>query len=85
MPMSNVDTRGVEIRLVECLACGQQRLVGAESGECPRCRYLGWAPAEEVTESLRRGLRDVPVVARRLVAVERHVVSFDHLRRRQSL
>jgi hypothetical protein len=75
----------VELRVVECLACGQQRLVGAESGECPRCRYLGWAPADEVTESLRRGLRDVPVAARRLVAIERNVVTLGQLHSRQSL
>ena len=50
---------------VECLSCGLQRLVTDDAGECPRCRYVGWAPAEAVSEELRRSLRDVPVPARR--------------------
>jgi FMN phosphatase YigB (HAD superfamily) len=33
------------------LAC--ERL-GVEPGECPRCHYVGWAPAEALDERLRR-------------------------------
>jgi hypothetical protein len=50
---------------IECLSCGHQREVAGEPAECPRCRYLGWAPADDVTESLRRRLRDRPVWSRR--------------------
>jgi hypothetical protein len=52
-------------RCVECLACGLQRLITDDPGECSRCGYLGWAPIEAVSEELRRSLRDVPVQARR--------------------
>lgn len=61
--------------LIECLCCGQQRsyrtLPGhhREPGECPRCRYVGWAFVEDVSESLRRVLRDRPPEYRTLRAV----------------
>ena len=61
---------------VECLSCGLQRLVTADAGECPRCRYVGWAPAEAVSEELRRSLRDIPVPARRPARLRLRVVPF---------
>ena len=57
---------------MECLSCGQQRILLraggriATAGECPRCGYLGWARAADVTERLRRLLREVPLAARRI-------------------
>jgi len=61
--------------LIECLCCGQQRPYTTgpgrhqESGECPRCRYVGWAFVEDVSESLRRVLRDRPPEYRTLRTV----------------
>ena len=44
--------------LIECLACGAQRVVfGIESddtGECPRCRYLGWTYSDDLDGTTRR-------------------------------
>jgi hypothetical protein len=57
---------------VECLGCGglrilhtgsQQRLDG---GECPRCKYVGWAPSAELDETLRRRVRIRPLEQRRI-------------------
>ncbi len=59
----------------ECLCCGQRRIVErgtlrlAGSTECPRCGYLGWAPAADLDESTRRALRSRPPERRRLFAV----------------
>jgi len=61
--------------VIECLCCGEQRPYTtdpgrhAESGECPRCRYVGWAFVEDVSESLRRALRDRPLEYRTLHTV----------------
>jgi hypothetical protein len=63
-------------RCVECLACGLQRLITEDPGECARCGYLGWAPLEAVSEELRRSLRDVPVEARRPTYVETPILQF---------
>jgi hypothetical protein len=55
--------------VVECLCCGSQRLIGPAEhhhGDCPRCGYVGWAPAAELSEHTRRALRDRPVESRRL-------------------
>jgi hypothetical protein len=54
-------------RKVECLSCGHQRSVTGEPGECPRCHYLGWAPADDITDALRSRLRGNPVSYRRLL------------------
>jgi uncharacterized paraquat-inducible protein A len=39
-------------REIECLTCGAVRVVlgtsSEETGECPRCGYLGWAFAEDL-------------------------------------
>lgn len=57
---------------VECLSCGQTReLVPREghvvdSSDCRRCGYLGWAPAGELTEPVRRALRERPLHRRRI-------------------
>lgn len=61
----------METLSVECLRCGDRhdvRLQGrrARVGECPRCGYLGWARTEELTETLRRVIRERPVELRRL-------------------
>lgn len=53
---------------VECLHCGEQRLTGQDVGECPRCRYVGWAPVEKLDETLRRRLREVTLAERRHAA-----------------
>ncbi len=49
---------------VECLRCGTTRRMGHP--ECPRCRYLGWAAVEALSEHERKALRDRPVERRRL-------------------
>ncbi len=58
--------------VAECLGCGQTRTVlaglhrRADAGECPRCRYVGWAASADVDETLRRRLRSRPLERRRL-------------------
>jgi hypothetical protein len=52
--------------LVECLCCGTTRETKRGGAECPRCRYVGWAPVEALTERDRRALRDRPLERRRL-------------------
>lgn len=57
---------GIRRRQVECLACGQPRAAHPHrAGECPRCGYLGWAYADDLSETERRALRDNPLPARR--------------------
>jgi hypothetical protein len=57
---------------VECLGCGTARLARhdahrrLESPECPRCGYLGWAPALDLTEADRDELRRRPLHTRGL-------------------
>jgi hypothetical protein len=55
---------------IECLNCGHQRPVEGRgpraAGECPRCRYLGWAYAAHLDEVERRELRDRPLEERAL-------------------
>ena len=58
---------------LECLGCGAVRKVdGAprrvDTGECPRCRYVGWAQSHEVDERVRGLLRRRPLYRRRLHA-----------------
>jgi hypothetical protein len=63
-------------RVVECLACGTQRVVRDTAfdaaGECPRCRYVGWSDPGALTGTervalhrshrrLRRGVREAAV------------------------
>jgi len=44
-----------EPRRLACLACGETRVVvGPETGQCPRCEYLGWAYADELDGTTRR-------------------------------
>jgi hypothetical protein len=56
---------------VECLRCGGTREVlnlrerRVDPGECPRCRYVGWALSVELTERVRRTLRERPLERRR--------------------
>ncbi len=57
------------MQFVECLKCGHTRgfMPGPrqqESGECPQCRYVGWAFSNELTEPARRVLRDLPLESR---------------------
>jgi hypothetical protein len=60
--------------MVECLRCGDVRHVPARegehvrAGECRRCDYVGWASVADVTEKLRRMLRERPPERRRLYA-----------------
>jgi hypothetical protein len=60
---------------VECLCCGQRRIVATERhafmqvDECPRCGYLGWAPAALLSERARGLIRRRPPEQRRLYAV----------------
>jgi len=59
---------------VECLRCGETRQVHArvrerlDGGECDRCEYVGWALVADLTETLRRILRERPPERRRLYA-----------------
>jgi hypothetical protein len=64
----------IRLRQVECLNCGHRRAVLAAEqrtgeDECPRCRYVGWASSAELTERMRRMLRERPVERRHLRAV----------------
>jgi hypothetical protein len=57
--------------MVECLRCGASRnaeplLLRHDAGECPRCGYVGWAPTADLTENVRRTLRERPPERRRL-------------------
>ena len=57
--------------LVECLRCGTTRHASDSAmrhahPECPRCGYLGWAPAESLSESERQALLLRPPERRRL-------------------
>ena len=60
----------MERPLVECLNCGQERMLTlpqgkvVASGDCPRCGYLGWARAGELSEDARRLLREHPLAER---------------------
>ena len=60
---------------VECLNCGERRTVvrsrfgHVEAGECLRCGYVGWARSADLTERVRRALRDRPPERRRLHAL----------------
>ncbi|HWG57179.1 MAG TPA: hypothetical protein VNT58_11745 [Gaiellaceae bacterium] len=60
----------MEPLVVECLRCGHQRSFSPgpwryqEAGVCPRCEYVGWAWATDLTERTRRLVRDLPVEAR---------------------
>ncbi len=60
----------MELLSVECLRCGQERSFTPgsrrcqEAGECPRCAYVGWAHAAELSERTRRLFRDRPVERR---------------------
>jgi hypothetical protein len=58
---------------IECLRCGAVRILHLlsrrlDAGECPRCKYVGWAPSDEVSERTRRLLRERPLERRRLRA-----------------
>jgi len=57
---------------LECLRCGDTRDVLASArlhaGECERCEYVGWALVADLTEKLRRVLRERPPERRRLYA-----------------
>jgi len=62
------------LRQVECLSCGYRRAVRASEkrsalDECPRCDYVGWASSADLSERMRRLLRERPVDRRRLHAV----------------
>ncbi len=51
---------------LECLQCGHVRTAASDDpGECPHCRYLGWAYVEEFDASMRQRLRELPFRARR--------------------
>jgi hypothetical protein len=66
-----------EKHAVECLRCGTFRTVERERterrapGECRTCGYLGWALVADLSESVRRSLRErAPELrGRRLYAV----------------
>ena len=55
-----------EKHAVECLHCGTFRTVERERtqrldpGECARCGYLGWALVADLTEPVRKTLRERP-------------------------
>ncbi len=45
---------------IACLACGEQRVVFGhrigETGECPRCRYIGWTYADDLDGTTKRSI-----------------------------
>ena len=42
---------------IACLACGETRVVhGGETGECPRCYYVGWVLADDLDGCTRRAI-----------------------------
>ena len=53
-----------EKHAVECLRCGRFRTIQRnrnqrlEPGECPQCGYLGWALIADLSEPVRRTLRE---------------------------
>jgi transcription elongation factor Elf1 len=59
---------------VECLRCGHVRQVSGRAGEkvnageCDLCEYVGWALVADLTEKVRRVLRERPPERRRLYA-----------------
>ena len=59
---------------VECLGCGSERVLNppvsgrVDGGECPRCKYVGWAPSAALDETLRRRVRTRPLEQRRIYA-----------------
>jgi ribosomal protein S27AE len=63
----------METLTVECLRCGNTRDARRtvwrhlDVSECPRCGYVGWVSAGELTETERRELREHPLEARRLL------------------
>jgi IS5 family transposase len=64
----------VRLRQVECLGCGYRRSVRVDThhsvpDECPSCHYVGWAATSELTEQMRRLLRERPLHRRRRHAV----------------
>ncbi len=61
----------MEWLVVECLRCGSSREADGSplrqvNPECPRCGYVGWAPAGALTERERRIMRERPLERRRL-------------------
>ena len=58
MPRSRRKRIKREATQIECLACGATRVVSGlathETGECPRCRYLGWTYSDELDGTTRR-------------------------------
>ena len=50
--------------MVECLNCGKRRV--DHKAECPRCAYVGWAPVDDISERLRRRLRERVLSDRRM-------------------
>jgi len=52
---------------VECLRCGHSRAFtpgpwrDEETGDCPRCEYVGWAFSEDLSERTRKLFRELPV------------------------
>ena len=64
----------IRLRQVECLSCGYRRAerdtaLRTAGDECPRCHYVGWASSAELSERMRRLLRERPVGRRHLRAV----------------
>ena len=55
-----------EKHAVECLRCGtfrtveRERTQGLDPGECAKCGYLGWALVADLSESVRKNLRERP-------------------------
>jgi len=61
----------MEPLVVECLRCGSHRKLASDplrqaNPDCPRCRYVGWAPVNAITEAERRVMRGRPLERRRL-------------------
>jgi hypothetical protein len=52
--------------MVECLNCGERRRTPEH--ECPRCSYVGWAFVADLSEAMRRRLRERILTDRRIRA-----------------
>ena len=40
------------------------RVLRLDPGECPGCGYVGWAPSADLTEPMRRRIRERPIERR---------------------
>jgi hypothetical protein len=80
MSVTHLTSKARSSLQIECLACSATRVVTgighAETGECPRCHYLGWTYSDDLDGSTRRlimngGLAAASAARRHLHALPR--------------